>query len=67
MNRTLRVILWTLVGASVGLFMGSMFVALVGIQPGDRTDLLVIAAIAALFAAMGFWWGRRNRPVIDPE
>ena len=59
MNRTLRVILGTLVGAAVGFFVGSMFVALVGIQPGDRTDLLVIAPIAALFAAGGFWWGRR--------
>jgi hypothetical protein len=54
-------VLAAVVGAVVGFMAGQVFVdGLGGIKPGDRTDLLVLAAIVVLFAAIGFWWGRRQ-------
>lgn len=61
MNRNLRGALSALGGAVVGFIVANWIVyGLVGVQPGGRTDLLVLAVIVALFAAVGFWWGRRQ-------
>jgi hypothetical protein len=60
MSRTLQVTLWTLAGIVVGFIGGQQIVyGLLGIRPGDRTDLFVLLAIVVLFAVLGFWWGRR--------
>ena len=58
-SRGARLTVWTLGGAVVGFVVGANLVALVGIQPGDRTDLLVIAAVVVTFAVAGFLWARR--------
>lgn len=60
MNRNLRGTLWALGAAVVGFIVANYVVyGLLGIRPGDRTDLMALAAIVVLFAAVGFWWGRR--------
>ena len=60
-NRNVRGAVWALVGAVVGFIVANNVVyMLLRIEPGDRTDLLALGLIVALFAAVGFWWGRRS-------
>ncbi len=60
-NRNVRGAVWALIGALVGFVVANNVVyMLLRIEPGDRTDLLALAAITAVFAAVGFWWGRRS-------
>ena len=61
MNRNLRGALVALVGAFLGFFVANFVVyGLLGIQPGDRTDLLVLVVIVGLFAGLFFWLGWRR-------
>lgn len=62
MNRNLRGLLWAWGAGLVGtLIVGQLLVyGLLRIQPGDRTDLLMLAIIAFASVVLGFWWGRRT-------
>lgn len=61
MNRYLRGALAALGGAFFGFFVANIVVyQLLGIQPGDRTDLLVLVVIVGLFAGVFFWLGWRR-------
>ena len=55
----MRAIVGAVVGGFIGLFAGIFFVSLAGIEPGNRVDLVVIAAVAAVFGVIGYLWGRR--------
>ena len=58
-SRGARLTLWTVAGAVVGFLVGVYFVTMVGIGPGDRTDLLVMTVLVGVFAVAGFLWARR--------
>jgi hypothetical protein len=55
----MRAIVGAIVGGVIGLFAGIYVVSLVGIEPGNRVDLVVIAAITLVFVVIGYLWGRR--------
>lgn len=61
MNRNLRGAISALLGAFFGFFVANIVVyGILGIQPGDRTDLLVLVVIVGLFAGVFFWLGWRR-------
>jgi hypothetical protein len=55
----MRAIAGAIIGALIGLVTGIFFVSLIGLEPGNRVDLVVIGVVAAVFGVAGYLWGRR--------
>jgi hypothetical protein len=58
-GKFMRAIVGAIIGALIGLVTGIFFVSLIGLEPGNRVDLVVIGVVAAVFGVAGYLWGRR--------